>query len=307
MSDIANASSLWIVNRHSTYLVLAPSPTGTPEPLIPAPLVFRVAYVTQREAEQEEVRGGWNSIHERFAHVGVKLPSPDGVPAQSLIVFTWRSAGPISYAVGGRSFHGVDANTYGAATPGTGMAWESEIHQARLGCFLIGSERKGNLWRVVRVESDYGNRFVFTIIPVMLVNGLPSLRIDRIDDPDVRSEVEQHWRDLQNALDHHAYRALVTASKNIAEGILYFGIRDQSGNRRADLGTMLPILRDLLSKKRQAKLPFTELDFHLMSKLRILHQRTHVERGISRPLSPELALTCAQDLAELLRSVGLAD
>jgi hypothetical protein len=73
------------------------------------------------------------------------------------------------------------------------------------------------------------------------------------------------------------------------------------------MGTMLPMLRDLLSNRTPAKLPFTELDFHLMSKLRVLHQRTHVERAISRLLSPELALTAAQDLVELLRSVGLAD
>lgn len=209
MSDIANTSTLWIVDRHSTYLALAPSPTGTPEPIVPAPLVFRVAYVPQLEAEQGDLCAAWNSIHERFAHVGVKLSSSDGLPAQSLLVFTWRTAGPISYAVDGRSFHGIDASTYGVATPGHGMVWESEIHHARLGYFLIGSERQGNLWRVVRVESDYANRFVFTIVPVMLVNGLPSLRLDRLDDPDVRSEVEQHWRDLQNALDHHAHRALL--------------------------------------------------------------------------------------------------
>jgi hypothetical protein len=187
------------------------------------------------------------------------------------------------------------------------MIWEGEIHQGRLGYFLIGSARQGNLWRVVRVETDYANRFVFTILPVILANGLPSPRFEKIEDTEIRGEVEHHWRDLQGALDQHSYRALVAAAKNVAEGLLYFATREQLGGKRADMGNMLPVLRSLLDKKEPTKLPFTELDYHLMSKLRLLHQRTHVEQGIVRPLRPELALTAAQDLAEVLRSVALAD
>jgi hypothetical protein len=307
LSDIANTSTLWIVYRHSTYLTLAPSSTGTPEPVVPTPVIFRVVYVTEAEAERGDLQSSWNSLHERFANIGVKLPSADGLPAQSLIVFIWRTAGPISYAVNGRAFHGIDASAYGAAVPAQQMVWEGEIHQGRLGYFLIGSARQGNLWRVVRVETDYTSRFVFTILPVTLPNGLPSPRFERIEDDEIRTEVEQHWRDLQNALDHRSHRALVAAAKNVAEGLLYIETRERLGRKRADMGTMLPILRDLLAKKEPATLPFTELDYHLMSKLRLLHQRTHVEHGISRPLRPELALTAAQDLAEVLRSVGLAD
>ena len=307
MSDIANTSTLWIVDRHSTCLTLAPSATGTPEPVVPAPVVFRVAYVTQAEAEQGDIQRSWNSLNERFAHIGVKLPSADGLPAQSLIVFLWRTAGPISYAVSGRSFLQIEATAYVAGAPGQQMVWESEIHQGRLGYFLIGSARTGNLWRVVRVETDYANRFVFTILPVTLANGLPSPRFERIKDSEIRTEIEHHWRDLQNALEHHSHRALFAAAKNVAEGLLYIETRELLGNKRADIGNMLPILRDLLAKKETKELPFTELDYHLMSKLRLLHQRTHVEQGISRPLQPELALTVAQDLAEVLRSVALAD
>jgi hypothetical protein len=254
-----------------------------------------------------DLRSAGTAFADRFAPVAVKLPSADDPPAQTLIVFNWQTAGPMSYVSSGRSFHGVDAEMYAAATPGQRMAWESDLHQSKFGYFLIGSERQSNLWRVYRVETDYINRFVFSIVPVTLVNGTPSLRLERLDDPEIRTEVGNHWKDLQTALDHHRYRSLITAAKNIAEGLLYFGIRDRLEGKRADIGSMLPLLRDLLPAKRSAKLPFTELDYHLMSKLRILHQRTHVEKGIAQPLRPELALTVVQDLVEILRSIGLAD
>jgi hypothetical protein len=306
LSDIANTSTLWIVDRHSTCLTLAPSATGTPEPVVPAPVVFRVAYVTQAEAEQGDIQRSWNSLNERFAHIGVKLPSADGLPAQSLIVFLWRTAGPISYAVSGRSFYKSKLPPTSQEHRDNRWSGRARCHQGRLGYFLIGSARTGNLWRVVRVETDYANRFVFTILPVTLANGLPSPRFERIKDSEIRTEIEHHWRDLQNALEHHSHRALVAAAKNVAEGLLYIETRELLGNKRADIGNVLPILRDLLAKKETKELPFTELDYHLMSKLRLLHQRTHVEQGISRPLQPELALTVAQDLAEVLRSVALA-
>lgn len=78
-----------------------------------------------------------------------KVPCPDGLPAQCVIVFVWRSESPISYVVDGRSLHGISADIYAAAAPAQQMLWESEIHQGRLGYILIGSARQGNLWHVV--------------------------------------------------------------------------------------------------------------------------------------------------------------
>lgn len=295
-----------IAYRHSTYWVLAPSPTAS-ELVVPAPLIYRVTYLTDAEAAQAEPWNVVGSMTDPFSYIGIRIFSPDGLPAQSLVLFKFGAKGPISYVADGRSFHGIEATTYQAASPLHRMIWDTEIHQGRLGYFLIGSERSMGLWKVVRAEVDYINRSIITIVPVKLANGLPSCHFDRIASNEIQIEIEHHWDDLQNALDRHSHRALITAPKNIVEGLLYYAIGDRIGGKRADLEAMLPTLRDLLLKKETLPLPFTELDYHLMSKLRLLHQRAHVEKGISRPLVPELALTAPQDLAEILRSVKLAD
>jgi hypothetical protein len=55
-------------------------------------------------------------------------------------------------------------------------------------------------------------------------------------------------------------------------------------------------------------LPLSELDFHLMQKLRLLHQRTHPGRVATegRSIRPELALSVAEDAIEIVTSIGLS-
>jgi hypothetical protein len=64
---------------------------------------------------------------------------------------------------------------------------------------LIGSAQKANLWRVTRVEVDSANRYIFTIVPVRLTNGLPTPKFTSITDAMIRQEPERHWSELQDA------------------------------------------------------------------------------------------------------------
>ncbi len=66
-------------------------------------------------------------------------------------------------------------------------------------------------------------------------------------------------------------------------------------------------LRIALDQKQPIRLPFSVLDYHLMSKSRILHGHTHTDRIVieGRLVEPEFALTVAADVVEVLRSAGL--
>jgi hypothetical protein len=50
LSDIGNTLRLWVANRHSTFLVLAQGPTGTPEPVEPTPILHKAVYLSIYEA-----------------------------------------------------------------------------------------------------------------------------------------------------------------------------------------------------------------------------------------------------------------
>jgi hypothetical protein len=73
---------------------------------------------------------------------------------------------------------------------------------------------------------------------------------------------------------------------------------------------LLSELRSVIESERQLPqktVPFEGLHYHLMSKLRLLHARTHVGRAATRgKVWPELALSTVQDLIEVMRAAGLA-
>jgi hypothetical protein len=66
-------------------------------------------------------------------------------------------------------------------------------------------------------------------------------------------------------------------------------------------------LKSALDQKQSIALPFSDLDYHLMSKARILHGHTHTDRIVieGRLVEPEFALSVAADIVEVLRSAGL--
>jgi hypothetical protein len=157
------------------------------------------------------------------------------------------------------------------------------------------------------MEVDHLGRCQFTALPVTLPHGLPAPKFDPIEAP-LRDELVQHWSELERAYVEHRSYALVTAAKNVGEGLLYWKLREKTGGKRRDIGNLLQTLRSLLDDKatRDAA-PFSYLDFHVLSKLRLLHERTHPERATRERLTPELALTTAQDIVAVLRSLRLAD
>jgi hypothetical protein len=116
MSDIGNTLSLWVVNRHNTFLVLAQGLTGTPEPVEPSPILHKAAYLSIHEASSD-LHSSSTHLDGPYVTLLAKLPSPDGPPAQTAILFPHQREETISYASNGRSFHSEPARQYHAAGP----------------------------------------------------------------------------------------------------------------------------------------------------------------------------------------------
>jgi len=207
----------------------------------------------------------------------------------------------------------VRARLYLAATAtGTIWAWHSDLVQGKLGYFVTGMLNQRSLWRIRRVEPDFANRLSFTIQPLTLPNGLPSMDATAVKDGLIRQEVERHWREfIEVSLRALPYRT-VNAAKDICECLLLDALAAAGHVQISNHNFMdlLSKLRSVIESERQSPtktVPFSDLHYHLMSKLRILHARTHVGRAAtSGKLSPELALSTVQDLIEVMLAAGLA-
>jgi hypothetical protein len=108
-------------------------------------------------------------------------------------------------------------------------------------------------------------------------------------------------------VEHRSY-AIVTAAKNIGEGLLCWKLGKRAVHKRQDIGNLLQTLKAILDDKAaRDTVPFSFLDYHLFSKMRLLHERTHPEHASRERLTPELALSATQDIVYVLRTMGLTD
>jgi hypothetical protein len=310
MTEIANTTRLWVVNRHSTFLVLAQGLTGTPRPVEPAPVLYKSAYVQFTEGT-DHLDHRQVDLDSSAVMLMARLPNPDGPPAQTAVIFLYLNDETISYVSNGRSFPSIAARAYGAAGPKRGgYGWASDITYGKHGHFLIGDSKSANLWRVSRVEVDYADRYNFTITPIVLAHGLPSADFSVVADPAIRQEIQQHWSELEDALVRQRSYGIVTSAKNVVESLLYYyllaGSHISPGNR--DLADMLKKLESVI-KGAQTKttVPFDFLAYHLMQKIRILHGKTHIGRVVveGRSIPLQFALTVATDLVEVLKGARL--
>lgn len=215
----------------------------------------------------------------------------------------------ISYQDGGRSFHGHWATEYVAAKSSQEYPWGSDIAQGLHGSFLIGAMHRSNLWRVKCAQADHLGRLLFTLMPVKPVAGLPQPDFSVINDEVIRTETEKAWDDMVHALSGDRMSAVVKSAKQVAENVLYFGLlkMGQITPGNYDFAELLARLKSTLEDRLKRQLcSFTDLDYHLMQKLRILHGGTHIGRVVvnGRAASKEYGASVTLDLVEILTSFG---
>ena len=82
---------------------------------------------------------------------------------------------------------------YSATTSRVPYSWIEDIKRGRPGYFLTGLAPAPDLWQIVSCEPDPADRCVFVLSPVRLPHGLPTPNFNKIKDPLLRGEAEQHW------------------------------------------------------------------------------------------------------------------
>jgi hypothetical protein len=307
MGSIEQALKFYVAEWHGSPLILVPSLGGIPEVAVPSYPLLRVSYLSPEEAATEQgLARAKTKLQGGHPLLFLTTPSPDGPPSRSGVIFRYEQSVRVHWTDGRNGKPEIEADEYLAVVTLSRYSWGSDLQRGRPGCFLSGPSNGDNLWRVARVEADFAGRQLFTLSPVRLASGLPDADFSAIDNDLLRQKLERDWDEAQRCLANNLYSSMITAAKNVVESLVVFAVGNPS--RKLTLEQGLVELRKTLDARQPCRLPFTFLDYHLMSKLRILHGHTHSDRvEISgRLVDPGFALTVLADLVEVLKSVGLS-
>lgn len=306
-ASLATTQELFLIQSQTFDRVLARGLEGFPQPVDPQPTLFRAFYLSATEDIETRlpaVRLGLsNPIPDTLLCI---LPSPDGPPHRLARVFkhATNAGGPSQYKDRAGHLRPASMLVYVAISRG-GYAWDSEGIQELPGLFITGNGTPSETWRILRIESDAFGSPLFTLVPLSSVSGFPPIDLSTIQDPLQQTEILSHYEELQRCVNSHAYRGVITRTKDVAEALIPL---------KADLppsknfSETLEKLREKLDTAKSTGIspPVQALTYHLAEKLRLLHQRTHPARPIrdARSITPEFALTVVQDLIEILRDLG---
>jgi hypothetical protein len=202
-------------------------------------------------------------------------------------------------------YHGASMLYYGAATARAGWSWLDDARAGRAGYFLTGAIGDNSLWRLFRLEVDTFHRSIFTLAPVRLASGCPQADFSSLRDSLFKQEIGAQYADMCRSLVTHSYRDVVTKARNIAEGLVSAQLSTAGHPTGRDLFADLQTIKRLIEQRRDT-CGWTELEYHLAHRIRLIHARTHATETAKsgRPLKPEFALSVAEDLIELLTTWG---
>lgn len=299
---------IYVLERGQLSVVLTPDSDNVPTVCDPQPIVTRFEYlpVGFDDAQLIATRG---RLNEARCNLFLAVPCPDGPPYRSGHIFTFQQAlNGISWRHGSCSYHGGSATRFAATTPRGSWVWTEDARSGRAGYFLTGQSGESALWRVFRLEADALNRTVVTLAPVRWNAQCPAADFSPITEPALRSELAQQYEDFCRSATSYAFRDVATKARNIAEGLLAYRLRSASFNGTGrifqDLQT---VKRTLDDSSTRGSSPVSELEYHILHKIRLVHARTHPDNPATAylPVKPEFAMSVVEDLSEILRAWGL--
>jgi hypothetical protein len=168
----------------------------------------------------------------------------------------------------------------------------------------MGHSGDSALWRIFRLETDGFGRSVFTLAPVQFSARCPRANFHDIADNLARNETLQQYEDLGRRMAAGAYRDVPTKTRNIVEALVANKLKNQGHPVLMDLGRDLQRVKGLLEDRTvRSTCGWDDLEYHLLQKIRLVHAQTHPGAVLAagKLLSPEFALSVADDLLELLR------
>jgi hypothetical protein len=302
--DVSGTNELYFLNRSSGPLWLVPGSDGVPTVLDPQPVLLRAAYVP--DVLEHTISGARVQLGNELCWLLAPIVCPDGPPYRSVVIFVSENEMKgASWHDGPYIRHGATMLRYRAAKKGVSWSWVDDLGMERFGFFLTGPVGSGSLWRLFRAEVDALSRWILTIAPVRLSSRCPEANFSSLKAPVLAREVADQYIDLAKAVTSNSYREVVTKAKNIVEGI----VADRLGNAETgrDLFVNLQTIKTLLEDPQQRNsCGWTDLEYHLANKIRLVHGQTHATGPVraGRPLRAEFALSTVEDLIELLSSWG---
>lgn len=309
MIDLSGATELYLLERSRVPLVLTPDSTGTPTVVYPQPVLYRAVYLSTDELETGMLRARGQLANDN-CWLLVMISCPDGPPHRSALLFTFQQAmNGMSWRDEAQIFHGYKLLQFRPTTTQGPWTWLNEMRAGQPGYFLTGTVGDSSLWRLFRVETDAFHRSVFTLSPVRLTAGCPHADFSSLSDPLLASEVTAQYRDLCASVVSHAYRDVVTKARNIVEGLVSVRLKAAGQPTSRDLYGDLQTVKKLLEDDKQRDTcGWTQLEYHLAHKIRLVHAQTHPTQAVKtgRALRPEFALSVVEDLIELLTIWGFA-
>jgi hypothetical protein len=293
---IQDVSEFYLAEDQASFHVWLPGLDGRPQPVIPAPPLTKAAYASGYEVRSGQLQSAQNFLNGPYPLLMHDVPHSFGAPFRAVRIFS-RYVPPIPEGSANRI-------TYLATTSRVPYRWTEDLGRAEPGYFLTGLPNASELWEISSCERDPADRCVFVLSPVRLPHGLPTPDFTEIADPILRTEAQQHWTNLEQAVVAHNPYALVNSAASLSEALLRIFLA-APGPARTNLSELLDSLKKELDKSNSA---FSPLSYHFMQAVRIMHQSTqHPGRvaGIGRPINPRLALSVAEGMVEVLASVGL--
>ncbi|MBI1897040.1 MAG: hypothetical protein HYS04_11030 [Acidobacteria bacterium] len=307
MGLLEGALKFYIAERRGVPVILTPGIGGMPEIVTPTHPILRVSYLSPESAASEQaISNAKAEVQGRHPLLLMTMPCPDGPPYRSGVIFWRNQTVSINWTDGKHGKAALNAEEYLAAATLHNYSWGSDLVRGARGYFLSGPSDASTLWRIARVEFDVAGRQMFTLSPVRLASGLPDVDFSTIGDDLLRQKLVADWGDVQKCLAGNIPYGLITAAKNVAESLVLVALGKAPGKMTLEQG--LTEVGKRLKDKQPLALPLDFLDYHLMSKLRILHGQCHSDRVVisGRLVEPEFALTVAADLVQVLRSAGVA-
>jgi len=307
MAGLDGTMKFYVGARHGAPMILVHGIGGIPEVAAASHPLLRVSYLSPESATSEQgIAQAKTELQGQYPLLLLTMPCPDGPPYRTGVIFRRNQAVNINWTDGRHGKPAIAAEEYLAAVTLSMYSWGSDLMRGAPGYFLSGPSEASTLWKIARVEFDVAGRQIFTLSPVRLASGLPDVDFSSIANDVLRQKLEVDWLEVQRCVAGNIAFGLITAAKNLAESLVLAALDNAPGRMTFDQG--LTELSERLRTKQALALPFDFLDYHLMSKLRILHGQCHSDRVVvsGRLVEPEFALTVAADLVQVLRSTGLA-
>jgi hypothetical protein len=283
--SVENAQTFFIARRRESNLVLLDDIDGIPMLVEQSVVLLRAEYVLGEDASDDRLFQLSSTLDSPQQMLLAMTAGLEGPQSRSAVAYRGSVAFIQVWKDGSHNYiERLDGVRYTAVTTQSAVAWATDLRLHKPAYFLTGTPANANLWSIERADLDFS----------------------KIKDDVLRQEAEKHWTDLQQLIKRHSYYGAITAAKDLMETLLEYEFKRHS-SRSMD-GLLKKLSNTLSANPSSLTLPFSQLDVHLMQKLRLLHQRTHPGRvaTVGRSVRPELALSVAEDAIEIVTSIGLS-